>query len=862
LFLVLFVSSFDLLANEVEQKVLEMNFEADTQDWQAERFCRASLKNQVFLIQAVDGFPFLSRKLDLLGGQMRVVVEIRTSTVSTVTASWTTHGSPRRSNDKTKTLSLNSNGEWFAYEFGFSISDRLTSFTLQFGASDGTWEIKSFTVYRRSSHPLKVLRIVPYQYKDENGNERNMLRYTIQNSTSVPLSFYVGQQPEELRLQELHSLDLGVPVKTEGNLAVANLRLNSKDFSEIDYSVFLYRPEGNTNWISKTFDQTKTIEIAPNARMARIRFGEQVVAVIAPIVHRFGVIPVFDLVSRPTDNSLRFNSSEVDLEIQIENESLRFLITDKTSPENKRSSDFKPLEGPVVRMFGTLQSGLLPGVEFLGRGDVSSSTIDIEEPYNNRSEPNPLWITMPMAVLGTDRGSVLLRWNNMQLQPKLASPNHFDQTDDHRFGLIGSEIDVTLNFWEPVRSDDSAAVRALRYYVSERGFPEPPNAPRTSEEQRLLNLQALRVPIQMEDGLQWGYAMETEWQRKPFADILSTLVRLEEAGRDYRLIKPAEIVSGGADIANDAIYFLTERIEEWQLSREQTIQSIFTLRHSDGSFFQRTRYPALESSLTSLGYTAIRALEIMEFVRLTGNRKLFERIRQSLDYLKRCDVPRGGCYRDTPFHTPDLLTAATLVWLYTWAFEFSGETEYLEWANRFAFMGLPFVYQWQNRENMLYVAVSKLGGTERRLPLWFGVTRTRDGIIFGYALNLLARYDSSVDWKRPAMGILHAMEKIQYTDGAEAGCVPDVFNVLTQERLSWKINPCALVSLRLAIENKVDSFFVLTNEAKTERYVSPYPLRWTTQGVEAYDVPPDRKFQILRNGNNIIRAEGKLIIPN
>jgi hypothetical protein len=425
---------------------------------------------------------------------------------------------------------------------------------------------------------------------------------------------------------------------------------------------------------------------------------------------------------------------------------------------------------------------------------------------------------------------------------------------------MGSTIDVTVDFWEPVQSDDSAAVQALRYYIGEHGFPEPSDAPRSSEEQRLLNLQALRGSLQTEDDLQWGYATEAAWQRKPFADMLSTIIRLEEAGQEYRLIKPTEIVSGGADIANDIIYFLTDRIEEWKNTREKAIQSIFTFRNPDGSFLYRSRFSEVESLQSSLGYTAIRTLEIMEYVRLTGNREFFEKIQPSLNYLKRYDVPRGGHYRDTPFHTPDLLTAASLVWLFTWAYEFSGEREYLECAKRFAFTGLPFVYQWSNRSNMLYITISKLGGTERHLPLWFGLSQTRDGIVFAYALNLLSQYDSSVDWKRPAIGILHAMEKIQYADGMEAGCVPDIFNVATQERRSWKINPCALVSLRWAIENKIDSLFVLTNQEKTERYVSPYPLRWTDQGVEAYNVPPERKFHILHNENRIHKVEGSGII--
>jgi hypothetical protein len=201
-----------------------------------------------------------------------------------------------------------------------------------------------------------------------------------------------------------------------------------------------------------------------------------------------------------------------------------------------------------------------------------------------------------------------------------------------------------------------------------------------------------------------------------------------------------------------------------------------------------------------------------------------------------------------------LQAAATLAWLYVWAYEYSGNAEYLERAKHFAFAGLPFVYQTAQKDAMLYGTVGKFGGTNRRLPIHFGLWSTRVGIQYAYALNLLSKHDDQTDWKTVALGILHATENLQYTEETEAGCVPELFDVIKQERQGWKVNPCALVSLRWAIEGKVDSLFVLT-EGKN-RYTAPYLLRKTNKGIEAFDVPPGQKFHILHNARRYGTGEG------
>ena len=852
----LFFSSVNLIAAvEVEQKLVEMTFETDAHGWRAERNCRAFLENGLLRVEADDGEPILSRFVDEIGGRIRIMVEIRTLTESAVHAYWTTRGSPRRSNEKMIALPLRSDGQWHSYEFALPVPDYLTGFAFRFTAREGVWEIRKITAFRHREHPLQMQDVCPYKYKAADGTERDMLRYTILNDAPVPLKFRIGNQPDDIELPGRQTVDLLAPIKTEGNLAAVNVLLRPEGFPVIGYPVFLYDEKGETDWIVRKLGTGKDapeVEVAPNGRMARLRQGNDIFAIIAPIVHRNGVIPAFpELVDRA--GLLRFEADGVKLDIVIDSDELRFSI------ENTDASIEESIEGPVIRLFGTLQSGLLPGVEFLGPGDISSSAIDIEPPYNHRETPDRRWVTMPMAVLGTDRAALLFQWNDPTLSPTFASPNTFDRAADHRMSLVGRKIEATLEVL-PAKTPDgeSATLRALRRYVSERKFPEPGPAPRSPEEQYRLSLHALQGPLRSEDALHWGYAIEPDWPRRQFADMLSTTVRLHDILKIERLPRPVDIVPGGADIANDTIYFLTGQVERWRSSRESAIRSILALRNPDGSFLHRTRFPEVESAGTSRGYTAIRALEVMEFVRLTGSLELFGVVRESLEFLKDGNVPRGGFYRDTPLHTPDLMTAATLTWLAVWAYEFSGEMEYLELARRFAYLGLPFVYQRGEPGKMLYMAVPKFGGTERGLPLWFGVTRPGAGILYAYALNLLARHDPAVDWKRVAVGILHATESLQYTDGPEAGCLPEVYDVVYQERRSWHVNPCALVSLRMAVEDRPDSPCLLIDGK--ERYVSPYPLRVTSAGIEADDVPAGRPFLILRNGNRILGGTGPGLI--
>ena len=851
------------LAAEIIQTLFHSTFDENIgdNDWHAERDCRATTRGQLLHIEALTGQPQIARSVEFTGGEFRLVVELRTGTESNATLYWVNKGSPRRDESHTVSLPLTEDGDWHTYEFVFSIPDTLTGMMLRFSAPDGSWEIRSIKLIRKSPPPMSIREAVPISYEKEEGHVQEMIRFTVANDVLVPIRYRIGTQTAERTLPRGQTVDLGVPIRTEGNLAAVVLTLQPSDFPDVVYPIFLYRPEGKTDWIQKPLGNNQRIEIASDGRMARLWRGNDFFGMIAPIVHRNGIIPKFVLGNDSTETELHFESGDVGLRINIAPPYLNFEITDKTVKD-----DVVPLEGPVVRLFGEFRSGLLPGVEFLKTGDTSSSERDLERPLNDRSCPNPLWITMPFAVLETNKGGAALYWDDPSLQPVFSTPNRFDYTEDHRFSLIGepgtasqgSPIKASLELLPPTQpGEESASFRVLRSYVARKGFPLPPPVQRSAEEQRQLSMQALTNALQSEMGGQWGYAFEPQWERKPFADMLSTLARLTEAAGG-RLRNPSILVPGGSDITNDAIFFLSGRIPEWQQNREAAIRQLTAAVNADGSFLFRTRFPELETAASSFGYTALQALTIMEYVRATGNNELFAVVTKALVFLERCDIPSGGFYRDTPFHTPDLQAAAVLVWLYVWAYEYSGNAHYLERAKHFAYAGLPFVYQTAQKEHMLYGAVGKFGGTNRRPPLHFGLMSTRVGIQYGYALNLLSKYDDQTDWKTVALGILHAIENLQYTEDLEAGCIPELFDVVHQERQGWKVNPCAMVSLRWAIEGKVDSLFVLSDGR--DRSVAPYPLRQTPKGIEAYNVPPGQKFHILYNAKRYGTGEGNGLI--
>ena len=182
-------------------------------------------------------------------------------------------------------------------------------------------------------------------------------------------------------------------------------------------------------------------------------------------------------------------------------------------------------------------------------------------------------------------------------------------------------------------------------------------------------------------------------------------------------------------------------------------------------------------------------------------------------------------------------------------YELTGDHQYLDRGRAWAITGLPFVYQWSCRPVMAYATTPVFGATNWRAQIGSACRCNGAATITPTRSSMLMPYDTTLEWRRLAEGILIAAEQMQHPDGPYAGCVPDSFVLDTQTRRPWTINPCAIVSLRLAIEGKLDSLAVAVGDG--HRVVSPFPVA-ICSGKAHIRAKQGITFQVLVDGDRVV----------
>lgn len=447
---------------------------------------------------------------------------------------------------------------------------------------------------------------------------------------------------------------------------------------------------------------------------------------------------------------------------------------------------------------------------------------------------------MPLMAFVTDRALTAMTWRDMTLQPVFATPNFLDGPEGHRASLRGKKIDFTILVRPAAPMED-----AILWAVQQRGLPPLPAAPRSRQEEMDFCQRTLSgPPLKTADG--WGHCVEASWARQPYADQASTLWRL--TGQVPSLPR---LVPGGAHLNNDSIYFLTGRGGEWLNMRAAAARGIIAEQKADGSFRYDGKFRRGHFEDTASGYCASRAVELLEHARLTGDAASLQAGVKALEFMKHFRDPRGAQTWECPLHTPDILASAFLVHAYVRGYELTGQRDYLDRARAWALTGLPFVYQWSDEPTMAYATIAVFGATGWRAPNWMGLPVQWCGYVYADALTMLAPLDHTLDWKQVATGIWITAEQMQYPSGPFAGCEPDSFNLASQQRNEPAINPCALVSLGLKLEGKLDSLAVAN--AGGHRVVAPFPV--TIEGGQArIEARPGVAYQIVLDGQRVIEV--------
>lgn len=800
----------------LREVVAEWNFQDGPGGWIAEARCELESKDGNLLVRTTGKDPYMHARVDTPGGQMAFEFRARSTAPSPAQIYWITRQSPRRGDDKAQSFEMIADNQWHDYRVEFKAPGRVTDIRLDPADNAGEIEIEWIRLVRLGEHPLSIDRIEVID---------SGVRFTVKNHGFEPQQFTAAGQV--LTLDAGAEKSIVVPVNKDKAVEPVRLVLQSANLPDVERSLFAIHPDAPASWLDLPLEGGQ-LQVAPDGSAARILRNGQLVAMLAPLVHCDYQIPSFELTSTP--QALQFRGDGVTMTVSTANDEIRMAVESE-----------KECEGPVVRVLGGLEQGLLAGLEHLGKGEHSSTKLDVETDAHLRFAPKPLDVTMPLMSFVTDQASISLTWDDMSLQPVFATPNFFDAADDHRMALRGTKFNAV------VRVDDGPLRDQIVWAVKRRGLPALPEAPRTPDAQYRLCLQALNGPLRSGDG--WGHCVEERWPRKYFADMVSTLFRLTgqvPSRQDFAL--------HGSHIPNESIFFLTGQGFEWKEKQLAQIDALLKQQQDDGSFRYKGKFDRGHFEDTASGVCARPATALLEYAWITGDQRALEAGVRALEYMKRFRTPRGAQVWEIPLHTPDQLASAYLVWAYVRGYELTGDASYLVEARKWAVSGVPFVYQWSKHPIMLYGTVPVLGATNWRAPAWFGLPVQWVGLVYAYALTKLAPYDDTLDWSHLAWGILISGEQMQYPDGEYAGLLPDALALESQERRPWTINPCPLVSLRLALEGKVDAIAVAADEV--HRVAAPFPVKLV--GDQAI-IEAERgvTYQVIIDGRRIVGVRSK-----
>jgi len=797
------------------EKVLEWTFPVDGAGWTAAHDCSLTSSDGALRIQSSGDDPYLIGPPIQVDGPVLARLRLKCAAGGNGQIFWSTAAAPDFNEAHSAHFHLIHDSQWHDYTVVLAAEETIERLRLDPAEGPGVIEVESIQALRQTLHPLEIQSV---------HTEAANVRMRLKNNAAKPISFTMNGRPFTLGAGADGEFSQIAP--GQAPFRTYDIDLQAPALPPLHRVVSIVDSEAATDWESLQSGGL-AVRAARDGSGARLELDGRLVGVLAPLLSRDGVTPKMKLTGEGHD--LVWRGEGATLNLSLNGDALTA----------KLESD-RPCEGPVLRAFGSLEQGLFPGLEYLAKGERSSSTLDIETEDHIRFAPDPQKVTMPLMAFATDRALAAMSWREMSLQPVFATPNFLDGPEGHRASLRGKNIECAILVRHTGPIED-----AILWAVQRHGLPPLPTAPRSRQAELDLCLAALSdPPLKTAEG--WGHCAEASWARQPYADQASTVWRL--TGQIPAL---PNLVPGGAHIVNDSIYFLTSRANEWLAMSADRARAVLAEQQPDGSFRYDGKLRRGHFEDTASGYCASRAVELLEHARLTGDAASLQAGVKALEFMKHFRDPRGAQTWECPLHTPDILASAYLVHAYVRGYELTGQHDYLDRGRAWAITGLPFVYQWSDEPTMAYATIAVFGATGWQAPNWMGLPVQWCGYVYADALTMLAPLDPTLDWKRVATGILTTAEQMQYSSGPFAGCEPDSFNLASQQRNGPAINPCALVSLRFALEGKLDSLAVAA--VAGHRVVAPFPVS-IRDGQARIQAREGVAYQVVVDGQRIVEV--------
>lgn len=506
---------------------------------------------------------------------------------------------------------------------------------------------------------------------------------------------------------------------------------------------------------------------------------------------------------------------------------------------------------PVIRVPGRMDLAVVPGVEFLEKGEWSSSRADFWTTDHLRIRPEPHFLTQHWIGLLTEDGTFHLRWSNPKFQPVFAIPNYIDSTPD---ALISLEIPqnaenqekqtVRLEFF-PTREESLFLKLGLWREILHEMAATDADSPRKTGRDRfaLYREQMENGPLHTSEG--WGHC--AGWKSAPYCDQASALWRIGGDVPDF------QFAYGGAHVGNGTIFFVRNQTARW-LAMARGVNNLLETRGADGYWRYAGKYDVTHWESTALGINARPIFALLQAWAVTGDKKFLDPALESLALCRRFHVARGAQCWEMPLHTPDPLAAAYAIRSCVLAYRATGDPAWLKDAERWALEGATYVYLWDDPttpEPFQYGAyIGVLGATNWKCPNWIGRPVQWIGTVYAYALLDLAEVfaqdsQEAQVWRWLAEQITNSAERQIYTEGPSAGLLPDSVSCVPGMRHAADINPAVPIALRLRLSGKPAALSMEWNDR--HHVVAPFPFKLNGDTVE-FTAKPEFPFQYLIDG--------------
>jgi len=493
-------------------------------------------------------------------------------------------------------------------------------------------------------------------------------------------------------------------------------------------------------------------------------------------------------------------------------------------------------EGPMLLAgegLGERDDAILPGLEWLVRGEVSSNALDIkpDHPDRLRYVPHPRKITVPAAGVRFGDIAVGLLWAPPPRQASakaagavslvFASPDRFEGFSSHLMGLMlpgvarglgenrrTAKTPLELRAGQALviearlvaASGATDALTVLDRWFALYGVPDPLPFPRGGAKAEI----AFSLRAYAKDKALWN----PKWG-KWYSDIIVGFRPTVEPA--YELLLGAEVLGKGP-VAKWARALAAEVLgagggnrpsapeyradPDYIRAQVRTAQGLVAAQKPDGNWVFSGKKAADEwpengvdysklgpAGAREVGLTAANAGVVLEAALLSGDSDLRAAGLKALEGMSRFRVPRAAQVWEVPVHTPDILASAKAVRAYLAGYRLTGNRVYLDRAVYWARTGLPFVYVWHASElpAMQGATIPVFGATAYVLS-WFAVAVQWNGLAYSSALYDLAVYDRSFPWAKVADNILRSAMYQQATDGERFGQWPDAMNFIPDRR--------------------------------------------------------------------------------